>query len=99
MMANSARIAQRTLNPQSQSTYLHADSNAYGWGVVLNDNPAYKARGFLHDTNTSHGRSYVPYDSQSSPFYRSYGDATSYYTRTTPPSWRRCPKWPLAPPS
>jgi hypothetical protein len=29
-----------------ETTYLHADSNDYGWGAVLNYNPNYQARGF-----------------------------------------------------
>jgi hypothetical protein len=41
--------------------------------------------------NTSHGRSYGPCDSQSSPSCPSYGGATFYYTRTTQQSWLHLP--------
>jgi hypothetical protein len=36
----------RSIHKPIETAYLHADSNEYGWGVVLNDNPNFQARGF-----------------------------------------------------
>jgi hypothetical protein len=39
----------RSIYKAIQTAYVHADSSGYGWGPVLNGNPAYQARGFLYD--------------------------------------------------
>jgi len=39
----------RSIYKPIETAYLHADSSGYGWGAVLNDNPAYQARGFWYD--------------------------------------------------
>jgi riboflavin biosynthesis pyrimidine reductase len=40
----------RTLNLQThRDPYPQADSIGVGWGTVLNENPAFQARGFWHD--------------------------------------------------
>jgi hypothetical protein len=39
----------RSIYKPIEAAYLHADSSDYGWGAVLNDNPAYQARGFWYD--------------------------------------------------
>jgi hypothetical protein len=36
----------RSIYKPVETAYLHAVSSGYGWGAVLNDNPAYQARGF-----------------------------------------------------
>jgi hypothetical protein len=33
------------------TAYLHACSNANGWGAVLHETPKYQARGFWYDTD------------------------------------------------
>eukprot|EP00873_Tetraselmis_striata_P021557 jgi/Tetstr1/441821/TSEL_030037.t1 len=37
-----------------ETAFLHADSNSYGWGVVLNNNIAYQARGFWYEDDRAH---------------------------------------------
>jgi hypothetical protein len=39
----------RSIYKPIETAYLHADSSAYGWGAVLNDNHAYQARGFWYN--------------------------------------------------
>jgi hypothetical protein len=39
----------RSIYKPIETVYLHADSNGYGWGAVLNDNRAYQARGLWYD--------------------------------------------------
>jgi hypothetical protein len=39
----------RSIYKPFETAYLHAESSGYGWGAVLNDNPAYQARGFWYD--------------------------------------------------
>jgi hypothetical protein len=41
----------RSIYKPIETAYLHADSSGYGWGAVLNYNPAYKARGFWYDND------------------------------------------------
>jgi hypothetical protein len=50
VVAYNAQATKRTLNLQiHRDGYLHADSSGYGWGAALNDNPNFRARGFLYD--------------------------------------------------
>eukprot|EP00873_Tetraselmis_striata_P032900 jgi/Tetstr1/453164/TSEL_040181.t1 len=44
----------RSMYKPVETAYLHADSNSYGWGAVLNNNSAYQARGFWYEGDRSH---------------------------------------------
>jgi hypothetical protein len=39
----------RSIYKPIETAYLHSDFSGYGWGAMLNDNPAYHARGFWYD--------------------------------------------------
>eukprot|EP00873_Tetraselmis_striata_P038373 jgi/Tetstr1/458637/TSEL_004341.t1 len=43
----------RSMYKPVETAYLHADSSTYGWGAVLNNNNAYKARGFWYEDDRS----------------------------------------------
>eukprot|EP00873_Tetraselmis_striata_P019611 jgi/Tetstr1/439875/TSEL_028283.t2 len=44
----------RSMYKPMETAYLHAGSSSYGWGVVLNNNSAYQARGFWYEDDRAH---------------------------------------------
>jgi hypothetical protein len=44
----------RSIYKPIETAYLHADSNDYGWGAVLNTDANYQARGFWTATDRLH---------------------------------------------
>jgi hypothetical protein len=44
----------RSIYKPIETAYLHADSNDYGWGAILNDDSNYQARGFMSATDRLH---------------------------------------------
>eukprot|EP00873_Tetraselmis_striata_P043203 jgi/Tetstr1/463467/TSEL_008359.t1 len=44
----------RSMYKPVETAYLHADSSSYGWKAVLNNDNAYRARGFWYEDDRSH---------------------------------------------
>jgi hypothetical protein len=79
----------RSIYKPIETACLHADSSDYGWGVFLNSDANYQARGFKSATDILHHITWKELqavrhtDTQSNRFSPSSKAGASYYTRTT----------------